>query len=44
MRRGAKAADVASRKTTMDEVVAYITGAKGERSSSAPSLADGAQA
>ena len=31
MRRGAKAADVASGDTTMNEVVAYITGAKGER-------------
>ena len=31
MRRGTKVADLASRETTMDEVVAYITGAKGER-------------
>jgi ABC-type sugar transport system ATPase subunit len=30
MRRGAKVADVASKDTSMDEVVAYITGAKGE--------------
>jgi ABC-type sugar transport system ATPase subunit len=30
MRRGAKVADMASVGTTMDEVVAYITGAKGE--------------
>jgi ABC-type sugar transport system ATPase subunit len=44
MRRGAKAADVASRETTMDEVVAYITGAKGERSPSAQSLSDRAEA
>jgi ABC-type sugar transport system ATPase subunit len=44
MRRGGKAADVASRETTMDEVVAYITGAKGERSPSASSLASRAEA
>jgi ABC-type sugar transport system ATPase subunit len=44
MRRGAKAADVASRNTTLDEVVAYITGARGERGPSAPSLASGAEA
>ena len=44
MRRGAKAADVASRETTMDEVVAYITGAKRERSPSTQSLSDGAEA
>jgi ABC-type sugar transport system ATPase subunit len=31
MRRGAKVADMASPDTTMDEVVAYITGAKSER-------------
>ena len=31
MRRGTKVADMASRDTTMDEVVAYITGARGER-------------
>lgn len=31
MRRGTKVADMASCDTTMDEVVAYITGAKGER-------------
>ncbi|HTH99885.1 MAG TPA: ATP-binding cassette domain-containing protein [Acidisoma sp.] len=30
MRRGAKVADMESSDTTMDEVVAYITGAKGE--------------
>jgi ABC-type sugar transport system ATPase subunit len=30
MRRGAKVADMASAGTSMDEVVAYITGAKGE--------------
>ena len=30
MRRGAKVADIASGNTSMDEVVAYITGAKGE--------------
>lgn len=30
MRRGAKVADMASEETNMDEVVAYITGAKGE--------------
>jgi ABC-type sugar transport system ATPase subunit len=28
MRRGRKVADLRSRDTTMDEVVAYITGAK----------------
>jgi ABC-type sugar transport system ATPase subunit len=44
MRRGAKAADVASAETSMDEVVAYITGARGERSPTTPSLADGAEA
>lgn len=31
MRRGRKAADMASADTSMDEVVAYITGAKSER-------------
>jgi ABC-type sugar transport system ATPase subunit len=44
MRRGAKAADMASQETTMDEVVAYITGAKSEPSSSTRSLSDGAEA
>ena len=31
MRRGAKAADVMSRDTSMEEVVGFITGARGER-------------
>ena len=44
LRRGAKAADVASRETTMDEVVAYITGAKSERSPSPTTLSEGAEA
>jgi ABC-type sugar transport system ATPase subunit len=30
MRQGAKAADMASESTSLDEVVSYITGAKGE--------------
>jgi ABC-type sugar transport system ATPase subunit len=34
MRRGRKVADMASAATSMDEVVAYITGAKGEPSGS----------
>ena len=33
-----KVADIASRETTMDEVVAYITGAKSERSRSTQPL------
>jgi len=44
LRRGAKAADVASRETTMDEVVAYITGAKSARGLSTPAPSDGAEA
>ena len=44
MRRGAKVADMASRDTTMDEVVAYITGAKGERNLSTQPLSDGGDA
>ena len=39
MRRGTKVADLASRDTTMDEVVAYITGAKGERDLAQPPAA-----
>ncbi|HEY1941673.1 MAG TPA: ATP-binding cassette domain-containing protein [Roseiarcus sp.] len=44
MRRGTKVADMASRDTTMDEVVAYITGAKGERNLTSQSIANGAEA
>ena len=44
MRRGAKVADMASAATNMDEVVAYITGAKSGWSPSTSSLADGAEA
>jgi ABC-type sugar transport system ATPase subunit len=44
MRRGAKAADMASRDTTMDEVVAYITGAKTGRNMPGESLMGGAGA
>jgi ABC-type sugar transport system ATPase subunit len=44
MRRGAKVADMASGGTTMDEVVAYITGAKAARSPSNQTLSDGAEA
>ncbi len=44
MRRGTKVADMASRDTTMNEVVAYITGAKGESNLSAQPVANGAQA
>jgi ABC-type sugar transport system ATPase subunit len=44
LRRGAKVADVASKDTTMDEVVAFITGARGERSATSPSLGHGAEA
>jgi ABC-type sugar transport system ATPase subunit len=44
LRRGAKVADVASSDTTMDEVVAFITGARGERSPTPHSLGHGAEA
>ena len=38
LRRGAKVADLVSRNTVMDEVVAYITGARGERVAAVPDL------
>ena|SRR5262245_29796294 len=44
MRRGAKVADMASADTTMDEVVAYITGAKGEQDAGQRRPAGGAPA
>jgi ABC-type sugar transport system ATPase subunit len=44
MRRGAKVVDMASLDTTMEEVVAYITGAKGERNLSPRPVSNGAEA
>ncbi|HEX4767524.1 MAG TPA: ATP-binding cassette domain-containing protein [Lichenihabitans sp.] len=40
MRRGTKVADMESRDTTMEEVVAFITGAKGERDLAGAPLAN----
>ena len=44
MRRGAKVADMASAATDMDEVVAYITGARSGWNPSTPSLSNEAEA
>ena len=44
MRRGRKVADVPSEATSMDEVVALITGARGEAASQSQGRAVGADA